>query len=454
MSTTHSITPQPATIADYPPQSRLPFPLQTLLYSRVRHRWLTSLRARYGDVFAVRVPPYADRLVVVSRPEHVRQIFAADATDVHGGEGNHLIAGLMGERSVMVLDEEDHARMRRLLTPAFGGAALRGYRTLIEDITRTELERWSSGDTIAGLNRMNAMALEMIVQVVFGVTDPQRRAELGPRLEQVVGIHPLVLAGLHWPQLRNIGPWWRFHINEHAINELLYKELLERRIDNNVAQRSDVLSRMVAVGAGERADKPLSDREVRDQLITLLLAGHETTASALAWTLYELAANPHIQDLARTAVAEGDDKYLDAVFKESMRLHTVIGGTYRRVTREMSIGGYRIPAGVYVTTSSLLTHHDPENFPDALQFRPERFLEGEVAPHSWYAFGGGVRRCLGAAFAQLEGTVVLREVLTRYRLSLPPGARPERDLVRNITHVPSGGALVTVTSVSQEDRTC
>ncbi|WP_225730998.1 MULTISPECIES: cytochrome P450 [unclassified Nocardia] len=438
---TSDIVTSPATRC--PPGPRLPAVLQSWLYARRRAGWLHKLRDQHGDVFMIRVKPYADRLVVLSNPEHVRQVFGAAATEVHGGEGNHLIAGLMGPSSVMVADEAEHARLRRLLLPAFTGAALRGYRAAITEIAESELETWADqDDPVQTLARMNAMALEMILGVVFGVTDSHRRHELAPLLEQVVTIHPLVLAGLNWPRLRGIGPWARYRHTEARINGLLYAEITQRRRDPQLAQRRDVLSRMLAVGTGD--DEPLTDTEVRDQLITLLLAGHETTASALAWTLYELAAHPLVQDRARRAVLDGDDRYIDALLRESMRVHTVIGGTYRRLTTDMQFGDWLIPAGVYVTTSSLITHRDPDLFDDPLAFRPERFLDGSVPSTAWYAFGGGVRRCPGAQFALLEGQLVLHAVLTRYTLSLPTGVEPAQHAVRNITHVPGNGAWILV----------
>ncbi|MFE9328277.1 cytochrome P450 [Nocardia sp. NPDC052278] len=434
---------------DFPPGSRLPAVIQSLLYARRRAWWLRRLMNRHGDVFAIRVPPYADELVVVSKPEHVRKIFAATSTEVHGGEGNHLISGLLGSTSVMVADETDHARLRRLLMPAFNGAALRGYRAAIQEIAESELDAWAGHERghVAGLERMNAFALETILQVVFGLTDPVRRSQITPLIERVVTIHPLVLAGLNWPRLHRFGPWASYQRIEAQINVLLDEEIAERRADPGVAERTDVLSRLLAVGTGDAAtDVPLTDTEIRDQLITLLLAGHETTASALAWTLHELAAHPDIQDKTRRSVAGGDDKYVDAVFKEGLRLHTIIGGTYRRLTTDLQVGGWRLPAGIYVTTSSLLTHRDPENYDDPTIFRPERFLTGQVPAHAWYAFGGGVRRCLGAQFALLEAQCVLREVLSRYTLSLPAAASPERHHVRNITHVPAHGSQLVVTA--------
>jgi cytochrome P450 len=286
--------------------------------------------------------------------------------------------------------------------------------------------------------------------VVFGVTDENTRAELAPRLHRIVNLNPLIFVGYMVPRLRRFGPWKRFQDNQEAVDTLLYAEIAERRNAPDLADRTDVLSRLLHVGTGDDHDAPLSDAELRDQLITLLLAGHETTAASLSWALYELAMNPDTQSRARDAALTGDDKYLEAVMKEAMRMHTVIASTARKLTRDMTIGGWPLPAGTVVNTSILLAHRSGEHYPDVAKFRPSRFLDGEVTPNTWLPFGGGVRRCIGAGFSLMEGTTVLREVLRRYALALPGGARPEHGRVRNITNVPAGKARIVVTPVGRD----
>ncbi|MCU1643805.1 MAG: putative cytochrome [Nocardia sp.] len=433
----------------YPPGPRLPVIVQTTLYAKWRGLLLSRAARRYGDVFTLHlVAPYAENLVVFSRPEHIREIFAADPADLHAGEGNRLLVHIMGEHSVLLTDEAEHARARRLLMPAFAGSSLRGYRTLVETIAKTHLDRWTSGSTVHTLDRMNELTLDVIMQVVFGMTDEHRRAQLAPQLRRIVNVNPIIFFGWKYPRLQGFGPWKRFRANQSAMNELLYNEIAQRRAHPDLDQRADVLSRLLAYGSGENpSDTALSDAELRDQLITLLLAGHETTASALSWACHELAAHPDIQDTARAAAHEGDDKYLEAVLKESMRLRTVIAATGRKLTRDMTIGGLDLPRGTVVSTSILLAHRRTDSFPDATAFRPERFLDGSVAANTWLPFGGGVRRCIGAGFSLMEGTAVLRELLTHYRLSLPAGTTDERARIRNITHVPAHGAPVQVTTL-------
>jgi len=431
--------------AAYPPGPRWPAAVQSWLFQRRRAWLLPTMARRYGDVFSLRVPPYADNLVVFSRPEHIKEIFAADPADLHAGEGNQILGPVMGEHSLLLVDEDEHARARRLLMPAFNGASLRGYRDLVSDLAKAEVDRWNTNTEVITLDRMNALTLEVIMRVVFGVTDQHTRDEFAPRLHRMVDISPIVLFGWVFPALSSFGPWKRFNDNQSEIDALLYAEIARRRRVTDLAERTDVLSRLLHVGS-EAGDAPLTDAELRDQLVTLLLAGHETTAAALSWTLYELANHPDLQEQAYVAARDGDDKLLEALLKESMRLHPVIASTARKLTRDQEIGGWRLPAGTVVNTSILLAHQRSDNYPDTWTYRPSRFLDNEVEPNMWLPFGGGVRRCIGAGFSLMEGSVVLREVLTRYRLALPDGAEPERGRVRNITNVPRQKARIVVTA--------
>ncbi len=430
--------------AVYPPGPRLPRIVQTLLHAKWRARFAAAAARRYGDVYTMRMlAPYAEHLVVFSRPEHIREIFAGDPVDLHAGEGNRVLGPIMGPHSVLLTDENEHARARRLLMPAFTGSSLRGYRGMVEAIAKEHVDRWRAGTTLATLDRMNELTLDVITQVVFGVSEQRGRDELAPRLRYLVDVGPLIFLGWKWPWLQRFGPWKRFADNKNAIDGLLYEEISHRRTHPDPGARGDVLSRLLAVGADDAiGDAPLSDAELRDQLVTLLLAGHETTASALSWAMYELAAHPGVQERARRAAAEGDEKYLEAVLKEAMRRRTVIGGTVRRLTRDMTVAGYPLPRGTVVQTSIVLAHADPGSHPDPESFRPERFLDGGVAAGTWLPFGGGVRRCIGAGFSLMEGTAVLSEVLRRFALA--PARTHERGRIRNITHVPAHGGPVVL----------
>jgi cytochrome P450 len=279
---------------------------------------------------------------------------------------------------------------------------------------------------------------------VFGVADERRLAELRPLVNATVDIKPIVLLGWGYPFLQRFGPWKKIVEVQRRLDELLYAEIRERRRASDLADRTDVLSQLLLVG-GSEGEEPLTDEELRDQLVTLLLAGHETTASGLSWALYEIGRDPALMRRAQEAADSGDDTFLEAVMKESLRLHPIIPMVVRFLVRPATVGGIRLPAGVSVGPSILLAHRDPANFPEPERFRPERFLAGEVTPNSWIPFGGGVRRCIGAGFSLMEGVAVLREVLGRYDVNVVSG-HDDRPRVRNITSVPDRGARIVVQS--------
>ncbi|BBX98564.1 putative cytochrome P450 135A1 [Mycobacterium lacus] len=429
--------------ATLPPGPRLPRYVQSVLYLKFREWFLPAMHRKYGDVFSLRVPPYADNLVVYTRPEHIKEIFAADPKSLHAGEGNQILGFVMGEHSVLTTDEAEHARMRSLLMPAFTRAALREYRDMIASVAREHIARWPIGAGINSLDCMNALTLDVILRVVFGVTDPNVKAELTTRLQEIINVRPAIFAGLRYPWLKRVNPWKRFFDSQGKIDAILYREISARRTVSDLDIRTDVLSRLLQ--SKDASTTPLTDAELRDQLITLLLAGHETTAAALSWTLWELAQAPGIQDQVVSAAASGDDGFLEAVFKEGMRRHTVIASTARKVTAATEIGGWKLPAGTVVNTSILLAHARAESHPSPKEFCPSRFLDGSVAPNTWLPFGGGVRRCLGFGFALTEGVVILQEIFGQLTISASESPKGETPMVRNITTVPKHGARLRLT---------
>jgi cytochrome P450 len=349
----------------------------------------------------------------------------------------------MGEHSLLLQDSTEHKRARKLLMPAFNGAALRGYQELVTRIAKAEVAGWTPGSSFRSLDRMNALTLEVILRVVFGVTDERRLAELRPLVNRTVDVSPAILLGWGYPQLQKFGPWKRTVENQRELDRVMYAEIAERRQAPDLAERTDVLSQLLRVG-GDTDEAPLTDTELRDQLVTLLLAGHETTATALSWALYELGRDEDQLAKARSAADGGDDDYLEAVLKESMRLHPVIPMVVRHLMKPVTIGGIDLPQGANIGPSIIISHSREDNFAEPVDFRPERFLEGHVAPNTWIPFGGGVRRCIGAGFSLMEGVAVLREVLAAYDVTLPPGPA-DYPRVRNITSVPRHGARITVT---------
>ncbi|MGI8665349.1 MAG: cytochrome P450 [Jatrophihabitans sp.] len=441
-------TSEVLTALPVPPGPRLPVPIQSMLFARYRHRWLPRLRRRYGDTFSVRIAPHARHLVILGRAEDIKTVFAGPAKVLHAGEGNAILGPIMGDHSVLLLDEAEHLRVRRLLMPAFHGAPLRGYRDLITDLTRAEIERWPLGTSLRIHDRMRALTLEIILQVVFGVTDERRLLELRPVVEQVLDVSPLTMLGWFYPRLRRFWPWRRFTEIQQSLDRLLYAEIAERRAAPDLATRTDVLSQLLRLSL-EPADSTgrpagLTDQELRDNLITLLLAGHETTATALAWAFHELARSPEVLAQAQHAADAGDGDYLEAVAKESMRLHPVIYEVARRLTEPFEVGGYLIPAGATIMPGIGLVQSDSEHHRDPDRFDPRRFVQTQPPANTWIPFGGGVRRCLGAGFSLLEATVVLGEVLARFELSADRD-RPEPPKARNITLPPGRGARLRLT---------
>ncbi|QZY28903.1 cytochrome P450 [Nocardioides coralli] len=423
-----------------PPGPHWPWLAQSVALLRFRHSSVPWLHRRYGDVFTVRILPKGQPLVLFTRPEHAKEIFAGDPEIFHAGKGNAILGPIMGEHSLLLQDGGEHKRARRLLMPAFNGHALRGYRDLVAEVARSEVSGWRPGQTLRALDRMNALTLEVILRVVFGVTDEERLAALRPRVNRTVDVGPAVLMGWGYPRLQRFGPWKAAVDNSYALDRLMYDEIRERRSAPDLASRTDVLSQLILVDEG--GDR-LTDEELRDQLVTLLLAGHETTASALAWALHEVGRDPDQLARARAAAREGDDAWLEAVLKESMRLHPVIPMVARTLMRPATIGGHELPAGVTVGPSILVAHARADNHDDPDRFRPERFVGQNPAPNTWIPFGGGVRRCIGAGFSLMEGVEVLREVFTAYGVESVGRDRP---LVRNITSVPRRGARIRVTT--------
>jgi cytochrome P450 family 135 len=425
--------------ASLPPGPRLPVAVQTLLYNH-RHRTNPWLRRRYGDVIYLRTFPRRP-IVQLADIDHVKMVFSGSPAVFHGGEGNAIVEPIIGSRSVMLKDEEDHTRARKLLMPAFHGKALAGYRELIAEVARARIAAWPVGTAFSAHDEMQELTLEVILRVVFGVSDGPRLAALRTAIGRFVDFHPIDFLGWYVPPLQRFGRWRRKHQEQQRIDELLYSQIAEHRAAAGTDERTDVLARLIAVRSDE-GDR-LSDAELHDQLLSLLLAGHETTATSLAWALYELARDGKLLARATESVDAGDETYLDAVVKESMRLHPVLSEVPRKLTTDIELGGYRIPAGFTVLPAIGLIHSDPRHYPEPEAFRPERFLDSGPPPGTWLPFGGGTRRCLGAGFSLLESTIVLREVLSRYEL-VPGDDRPEQTRARHVMLVPARGARIVV----------
>jgi cytochrome P450 len=281
---------------------------------------------------------------------------------------------------------------------------------------------------------MSELGLEVMMRVVFGVTDNERLAQARSLLGKIAQIKPTVIVGFRYPWLNRVGPWRRFQQLMRETDLLIYTEIATRRDLPDLADRPDVLSKLLA------ADSSLTDSQLRDNLVTLLLAGHETTAATLAWALHDLARSPRVLARVRCAADENDEAYLEATVKEAMRRRPVIRSATRRLAKPVQVAGYVLPAGIDVLPSILLAHQSPSLYPSPDEFRPERFLGSTPPPATWIPFGGGIRRCLGAALATIQVQAVLKVVLRN--VDITAVGPPESEKIRNVTTVPGRGALI------------
>jgi len=434
----------------------MPSLLQAAFVTASPYGWMVRRWRRYGDVFSSRFPIFG-RVVYVADPALVKEVFTGDATTFHAGEANTLALGdALGEHSLLTLDEGRHLSQRKLLLPPFHGESVRRYVEVMAEATEREVASWPVGREIELRPRMQAITLEVILRAVFGVRDDERMdlfRERIPPLGETTSV-------LNWlpvmdRDLGGITPAARFRRALAAVDELIYAEIAERRdgadADGRESlrtghrpalahdQRDDVLS--LLLHARHEDGSAMTDTELRDELMTLLTAGHETTATGLAWAFERLLRTPRV--LERLTASLDDDDYLDAVVKETLRVRPVIVDVARKLTRDTEVAGWRLPAGTLVLPAIAVLHARPDLYESPAEFRPERFLDGGAESYAWIPFGGGVRRCIGASFAQVEMRTVLREVLRRVRLRAPT-MRPERGVVRHVTVVPGRGARAIV----------
>jgi len=429
--------------ATLPAGPRMPPALQTAIWVR-RAQWLLSqCAARFGDTFTLRIVPEGT-WVILSDPADVKQVFTGDPRVFHAGEGNRILLPVLGEHSLLLLDEDAHMEQRKLLLPPLHGERMQRYGGLMRQIAGREIDAWPSGEPYRLRPRMQAITLEIILRAVFGLERGERlerlRVELRGLLDMLTRPHMFLFPVLMGPErLARFGPFQRLH---HRVDELIYAEIADRRRAPDLEQREDILSMMLQA-RHEGDGSPMTDRELRDELLTLLVAGHETTANALAWAVERLIRHP--DKLARLAaeVQAGETAYLEAVVTETLRLRPVISLVARRLTQPVEIGGWRLPAGVTVAPSIYLVHRRPDVYPDPEAFCPERFLERKPGTYTWIPFGGGVRRCIGGSFAHFEMQAVLAELVARRRLE---PARPEAEPVlrRAITETPRRDAEVVL----------
>jgi hypothetical protein len=415
--------------------------------------FLDRHRARYGKRYKVHFlgqPPF----VILSDPEEIKEVLTAPPDVLHPGEGARILEPLIGRNSVILLDEAPHMEQRKLLLPAFHGERMHALEGLMQELTERELADWPREETIELHPRLQSLTLEIVLRAVFGLERGARLDELRELLTAILKFTESPLSLLPPPPpwleglMRGQGPFGRLQALLAEADALIYELIDERRRKNDGApDGADVLALLLA--ATHEDGSPMSPAELRDELMTALVAGHETTASQLAWAFMHLAREPVVcARLTDELDAGEDDEYLTATIQEAMRRRPVLPNAEPRLVKQpIEIGGFSYSPGVVLVINAHLVHHDPDIYPDPYAFRPERFLEsaGGRAPgtYTWLPFGGGRRRCIGASFALLEMKVVLRAVFERCELT-PVGAKPEVARRRSITISPSRGAQVVL----------
>ena len=409
---------------------------------------LERARARYGKRFTVRFP-FTPPFVILTEPDQIKEIYTAPPDVLHPGEGARVLEPLVGRKSVILLDGDAHMEQRKLILPAFHGERMERLIGLVTRVTQEEVRGWG-GDEIPLHPRLGALTLEIILRAVFGLDPGPRLEALRESLTELLayGESPLtIIPGpedrdrleqqLRW--LNRAGPLKGFLTTRDQVDRLIFEQIEERRGED--ADRDDVLAMLLA--ARHEDGSPMTDQELRDELMTLLVAGHETTASALAWAFERLSREPAILARLTGEVRDADEEeYLLATIQETLRRRPVLPNTAPRMVKQpVTVGGWDYPVGVALVANAYLLHHDPDVYPDPYAFRPQRFLDEKPGTYTWIPFGGGRRRCIGMSFAMLEMKIVIRELLRTYELQAS-GDGPEVARRRNISIRPARGSQV------------
>jgi cytochrome P450 family 135 len=442
------VVPEPSTVTrlpSLPPGTRLPRLAQSALWAIYPGALSRYCRRRFGPTFTLRPLGIGD-VVVLTQPEAIGEVFTGDREVLRAGEANSVMGPIVGRHSLLTLDGERHIRHRRLVSPSFHGEAVRAYGEQVAEIAAAEVARWPVGREFPIRPRMQAITLEVILRTVVGVSDERRLERLRTLLRRItqVGVVEMWIV------------WAYPHLIDHPavrrlstlrlmpeVDRLLYEEIAAHRAGRAGSMHGeDVLSLLLA--ARDEDGQGFSDEELRDHLITLLVAGHETTTTALAWCFERLLRHPAAYARLQRELEDGqEERYLEAVLNETLRVRPVIDAVWRKLSAPLAVAGHLLPAGATVMPSIEIVQHSGA-FADASAFRPERFLEGSPPQYTFIPFGGGARRCVGASFAMMEMRAIVRTVLERVSLRAP-SARSERVKVHHITLVPARGGRVIVT---------
>src|SRR3954447_2415169 len=394
--------------------------------------FMNKTRRDYGDVFTVRFASVG-RIVFVSDPTLIKQIFTASPDVLRAGEANWPLIPVLGERGTLLLDGREHLTRRKLILPPFHGERLERYREMFEQVAAEHVDRWPRDEAFALLPKVQAITLELIMKVVFGEDEePERIDALATEMMGLINASQSRLAQLPWMgyDFGRYSPMGMFLAVRKRVDDVLFAEIRRRRERGGLEARPDVFSMLL--------QSDMTDEELRDELMTLLLAGHETTTTALSWAFERLLRHPGMYERLRT-----EDGWPEAVVNETLRLRPPIPIVGRAVKSDFELGGYTIPAGEMLAPCIWLTHRRAEVYPDPYEFRPERFLDRGPETYTWLPFGGGTRRCAGAAFAQLEMTVVMKTIAQLVDME-PAEPEPEHVGRRAIVLAPKHGSRVVV----------
>ena len=426
-----------------PPGPGLPKTLQTTRWIFRPDSFMRRCRREYGDVFTVRFNQVGD-IVFLCDPADIKTAFTADPDTLRAGEANApVLTRILGDHSVLLLDGAEHLRERKLMLPSFHGERMQAYGSLMTDITRRDIETWPLHEPFALQPHMADITLNVILRAVFGTTAGERENELRRRLRKMVEGGRSKLGFI--PILRE--DYGRFSLGRmftnlvRDVDEVLYEEIAAHRADPRLHAREDIMAMFCQ--ARYEDGEPMSDEAIRDEVMTLLLAGHETTATSLAWAFERILRHPDVLERLVSDLEAGDERYLDAVIHESLRLRPILPVVGRMVAKPWSVAGYDIPVGTMVAPCIFLTQRREDVYPEPDRFVPERFLDKKPETYSWLPFGGGTRRCIGASFALFEMRVVLREILTHARLRAAE-PRSETIIRGGITLMPEHGARVVM----------
>jgi cytochrome P450 len=426
-----------------PPGPRMPTFLQGIGWWTRPTAFMERARAKYGKRFTIRLPGQPP-FVMVSEPDQLKQVFTAPPDVLHPGEGANILQPILGDHSVILLDEDPHLEQRKLMLPAFHGDKMASLTGLMEELAEQEVAGWPTGEPFRLHPRFQALTLEIILRAVFGMDAGERLDALRALVPEILefGMSFTSVNRRFWREFGGFGPWARFVRARDKADVLVYEQIEERRRSGE--ERDDVLSMLLE--ARHEDDSPMSDQEIRDELMTALVAGHETTASELAWAFERLSREPRVLGRLHEEIDSSDgDTYLTATIQEVLRRKPVLPQAEPRLVKKpVEIGDWRYEPGVVLGPSAWLVHHDPDIYREPFAFRPERFVEEPPGTYTWIPFGGGRRRCLGGSFAMLEMKVALRAALRRY--TIEPATEYEGTRRRAITISPRNSARVVLRS--------